>query len=155
MSLSASPTSLAFAARTVASTSPAQDVTITNTGTASATLGTIATTGDYAQTKTCATTLAAGASCTVSVTFTPDRDGHPHRHPERGQQRPERAAERGPDRHRRLGAVTNLAQGRSTTETSHSQTYGSGNVVDGNSSTYWESANNAFPQSVTVDLGSS
>ena len=51
--------------------------------------------------------------------------------------------------------VTNLAQGRSTTETSHSQTYGSGNVVDGNSSTYWESANNAFPQSVTVDLGSS
>ncbi|SNS45338.1 Glucose/arabinose dehydrogenase, beta-propeller fold, partial [Streptosporangium subroseum] len=75
VSLSASPTSLAFAARTVASTSPAQTVTITNNGTASATLGTVATTGDYAQTKTCATTLAAGASCTVSVTFTPTATG--------------------------------------------------------------------------------
>jgi hypothetical protein len=25
--------------------------------------------------------------------------------------------------------------------------------VDGNTSTYWESGNNAFPQSITVDLG--
>ena len=29
-----------------------------------------------------------------------------------------------------------------------------GNAVDGNANTYWESANNAFPQSLTVDLGS-
>jgi hypothetical protein len=49
---------------------------------------------------------------------------------------------------------SNLAQGRPTTETSHVQTYVSGNAVDGNASTYWESANNAFPQSITVDLGS-
>ncbi|MEV0718553.1 discoidin domain-containing protein [Asanoa sp. NPDC050611] len=49
--------------------------------------------------------------------------------------------------------VTNLAAGRPTTETSHVQTYASGNTVDGNTNTYWESANNAFPQSVTVDLG--
>ncbi|HWL89542.1 MAG TPA: discoidin domain-containing protein, partial [Polyangiaceae bacterium] len=27
------------------------------------------------------------------------------------------------------------------------------NANDGNPSTYWESANNAFPQSLTVDLG--
>ncbi|MGK5523157.1 discoidin domain-containing protein, partial [Micromonospora sp. URMC 107] len=27
--------------------------------------------------------------------------------------------------------------------------------VDGNANTYWESANNAFPQSLTVDLGTS
>ncbi len=26
--------------------------------------------------------------------------------------------------------------------------------MDGNANTYWESANNAFPQSLTVDLGS-
>jgi hypothetical protein len=48
----------------------------------------------------------------------------------------------------------NLAAGRPTSETSHVGVYGSANVVDGNASTYWESANNAFPQSVTVDLGS-
>ncbi|WP_371783564.1 choice-of-anchor D domain-containing protein [Streptosporangium subroseum] len=155
VSLSASPTSLAFAARTVASTSPAQTVTITNTGTASATLGTIATTGDYAQTKTCATTLAAGASCTVNVTFTPTATGT-----RTGTLSVASNDPNGPLSVALTGTggsapVTNLAQGRPTTETSHSQTYGSGNVVDGNSSTYWESANNAFPQSVTVDLGSS
>ncbi|MFF4811816.1 discoidin domain-containing protein [Micromonospora chersina] len=31
--------------------------------------------------------------------------------------------------------------------------YGAANAVDGNAGTYWESANNAFPQSLTVDLG--
>ncbi|MET8305431.1 discoidin domain-containing protein [Micromonospora sp. NPDC005173] len=47
----------------------------------------------------------------------------------------------------------NLAAGRPVTETSHSDVYVAPNVVDGNPSTYWESANNAFPQSLTVDLG--
>ncbi len=48
----------------------------------------------------------------------------------------------------------NLAAGRPTSETSHTDVYSSGNAVDGNPYTYWESANNAFPQSLTVDLGS-
>ncbi|OWV00937.1 mycodextranase, partial [Micromonospora wenchangensis] len=48
----------------------------------------------------------------------------------------------------------NLAAGRPVAETSHADVYGAGNTVDGNPNTYWESANNAFPQSVTVDLGS-
>ncbi|WP_422737740.1 discoidin domain-containing protein [Micromonospora sp. WMMD729] len=47
----------------------------------------------------------------------------------------------------------NLAAGRSVTETSHSDVYAGPNAVDGNANTYWESANNAFPQSLTVDLG--
>ncbi|MCX5068586.1 discoidin domain-containing protein [Micromonospora lupini] len=47
----------------------------------------------------------------------------------------------------------NLAAGRSVTETSHSDVYAGTNTVDGNANTYWESANNAFPQSLTVDLG--
>ncbi|MEV1013124.1 discoidin domain-containing protein [Micromonospora sp. NPDC049801] len=47
----------------------------------------------------------------------------------------------------------NLAAGRSITETSHSDVYAAPNAVDGNANTYWESANNAFPQSLTVDLG--
>ncbi|WP_229885853.1 discoidin domain-containing protein [Streptomyces subrutilus] len=50
-------------------------------------------------------------------------------------------------------AGTNLAQGRPAADTGHSQGYVAGNVTDGNPGTYWESANNAFPQSVTVDLG--
>nr|WP_083976573.1 ThuA domain-containing protein [Herbidospora sakaeratensis] len=155
VNLTASPTSLSFAARTVGSTSPAQTVTITNTGTGSATLGTVATTGDFAQTKTCGTTLAAGASCTVNVTFTPTATGT-----RTGTLSVASNDPNGPLTVALSGTgtavpVSNLAQGRPTTETSHVQTYASGNTVDGNSGTYWESANNAFPQSITVDLGSS
>ncbi|MEV1328080.1 discoidin domain-containing protein [Micromonospora costi] len=50
-------------------------------------------------------------------------------------------------------ARTDLARGRPTAESSHTQAYGSANVVDGNPDSYWESANNAFPQWVQVDLG--
>ena len=46
-----------------------------------------------------------------------------------------------------------LAAGRATAESSHTQNYGSGNAVDGDASSYWESANNALPQWVQVDLG--
>jgi hypothetical protein len=48
---------------------------------------------------------------------------------------------------------SNLARGKPTAESSHTQVYGSGNVVDGDPSSYWESASNAFPQWVQVDLG--
>ncbi|HTF12767.1 MAG TPA: discoidin domain-containing protein, partial [Asanoa sp.] len=48
----------------------------------------------------------------------------------------------------------NLAQGKSTAESGHSDVYGSGNVVDGNQGSYWESTNNSFPEWVQVDLGS-
>jgi chitodextrinase len=48
---------------------------------------------------------------------------------------------------------TNLALGKATGESSHNQTYASGNAVDGNANTYWESANSAFPQWIQVDLG--
>ena len=49
---------------------------------------------------------------------------------------------------------TNLAAGKATSESSHTDVYPSSNVTDGNQSSYWESANNAFPQWVQVDLGS-
>jgi F5/8 type C domain len=52
------------------------------------------------------------------------------------------------------GGGGDLAAGRPTSESSHTQNYGSGNVVDGDAGSYWESANNAFPQWVQVDLGS-
>jgi hypothetical protein len=49
---------------------------------------------------------------------------------------------------------TDLAAGKATGESSHTDVYSSGNVTDNNQSTYWESANNAFPQWVQADLGS-
>ncbi|WP_371614185.1 discoidin domain-containing protein [Streptomyces sp. NBC_00454] len=49
---------------------------------------------------------------------------------------------------------TDLAAGRPTTETSHTGVYSSSNATDGNQNSYWESANNAFPQWIQVDLGS-
>ncbi len=52
-------------------------------------------------------------------------------------------------------AGPNLAAGKSTSASSATQTYVASNVTDGNQGTYWESANNAFPQWVQVDLGSS
>ena len=52
------------------------------------------------------------------------------------------------------GTGTDLAASKSTSESSHTQTYGSSAVTDGNQSSYWESANSAFPQWVQVDLGS-
>jgi chitodextrinase len=52
-----------------------------------------------------------------------------------------------------VSGSTNLALHKATSESSHTQTYGSGNVTDGDTNTYWESANNAFPQWVQVDLG--
>jgi phosphatidylethanolamine-binding protein (PEBP) family uncharacterized protein len=70
-----SPTSLTFASQTVGSTSAAQAITLTNGGTAALTITTIAASGDYAQTNTCGTSLAAGANCSISVTFTPTAAG--------------------------------------------------------------------------------
>lgn len=47
-------------------------VTVTNTGTAIVTIRDILTSGiDFAQTNDCGTSLAAGASCSVKVTFKP------------------------------------------------------------------------------------
>ncbi|MGQ4487421.1 discoidin domain-containing protein [Streptomyces sp. SAS_281] len=46
-----------------------------------------------------------------------------------------------------------LALRRPVSESSHTQTYGASNAVDGDPGTYWESANHAFPQWLQVDLG--
>ncbi|MET7346235.1 discoidin domain-containing protein [Streptomyces sp. NPDC087866] len=46
-----------------------------------------------------------------------------------------------------------LALRRPASESSHTQTYGASNAVDGDPDTYWESANHAFPQWLQVDLG--
>lgn len=49
--------------------------------------------------------------------------------------------------------TVNLAKGRPVTATGHVDVYSPGKAVDGDANSYWESTNHAFPQSLTVDLG--
>ncbi len=52
-----------------------------------------------------------------------------------------------------VGTV-NLAAGRPVTAGSTNNGYPASNATDGNQASYWESANNSFPQWIQVDLGS-
>jgi probable HAF family extracellular repeat protein len=74
-----SPTSLSLGTIVLGTSSPAKPVTLTNIGTTTLTISGIAITGtnagDFAQTHTCGSSLAAGASCSVSVTFNPTASG--------------------------------------------------------------------------------
>ncbi|WP_202871743.1 choice-of-anchor D domain-containing protein [Kribbella pratensis] len=144
--LTTNPSSLTFASQALNTNSAAQPITVTNTGTAATSIN-VSITGDYSQTNNCGS-LAANTSCTVNVTFRPTAAGT------------------------RTGTLTvnsntvalsgtgagatntNLAAGKPTSESSHNDVYPSSNATDGNQSTYWESANNAFPQWIQVDLGS-
>jgi hypothetical protein len=69
------PTSLSFPDQVVNTASAAQAVTLTNGGTAALVIANIVTTGDFAQTNNCGQSLAAGGSCSISVTFTPTAVG--------------------------------------------------------------------------------
>jgi phosphoesterase family protein/Big-like domain-containing protein/ASPM-SPD-2-Hydin domain-containing protein/centrosomal CEP192-like protein len=77
--VSLSPTSLTFASQTVGTTSAPQTVTLTNTGNAPLTITNIGVagtnSGDFTQTNTCPSTLAASGTCTFSVTFKPTATG--------------------------------------------------------------------------------
>ncbi|WP_084557194.1 galactose-binding domain-containing protein [Hamadaea tsunoensis] len=152
--LTATPTSLTFGSQTVNTTSVAQAVTVRNTGTVAATVSGVTATGDFHQTNTCGSSIAAGATCTVSVTFTPTATGT-----RTGAVTVTSSATNSPTTVSATGTGagttnTNLAAGKPTGESSHNDVYPSGNVTDGNQGSYWESANNAFPQWVQVDLGS-
>jgi HKD family nuclease len=71
--LTLSATVLNFPTTTIGQTSPAQTLTLTNTGNATLTLSTVtvSNTTDFADTTTCGSSLAAGASCSFSITFKP------------------------------------------------------------------------------------
>ena len=74
-----SPTSLTWGSVAKGKTGAAQVVTLQNMGSSTLTISRIITTGDFSSAgghKTdCGTTLAAGASCTAYVTFTPTQTG--------------------------------------------------------------------------------
>lgn len=79
--LGVSPGSLSFAQTTVGQQSTAQDVTVSNSGTAAMTISAITlggtNAGDFIKSGTCSTasSVAAGGSCTVSVVFSPTGTG--------------------------------------------------------------------------------
>ncbi|WP_348261572.1 choice-of-anchor D domain-containing protein [Telmatobacter sp. DSM 110680] len=74
-SASVTPASLTFAAQGLQITSAAQTVTLTNTGTGALTISSITAQGDFAETNNCGASIAAGAACSVNVTFTPTASG--------------------------------------------------------------------------------
>jgi hypothetical protein len=69
-----SPTSLTFGSTQANTTSAGQTVTVTNTGANPMVVSAVGVTGNFAQTNNCST-IAANASCTISVTFTPQASG--------------------------------------------------------------------------------
>jgi hypothetical protein len=128
-------------------------VTISNTGTAAASISSISTAAPYAQTNSCGSSLAAGATCTASVTFTPTATGS-----STGSLTVASNASNSTLTVALSGsgtaANTDLALNRPVTASSSTQNYAAANAVDGNTSTYWESANGTWPATYTVDLGS-
>ena len=72
--VSLSPSSLSFGNVAVGTTSGAQNVTLTNGTGASVSVTSVAVNGAFAQNNNCGT-LAAGTSCTISVTFKPTATG--------------------------------------------------------------------------------
>jgi hypothetical protein len=73
--VSLSPTSLSFGDQAAGTTSAAQQVTVTNSGTGPLTLSSIQTTSEFAATNTCGAPVAPSGSCTIQVTFTPSASG--------------------------------------------------------------------------------
>jgi hypothetical protein len=70
------PASLVFGSQAFNSTSSAQTVTLQNVGSVALAPTAIDMSGDFSETDNCKnTTMAAGASCTINVTFTPTETG--------------------------------------------------------------------------------
>ena len=150
--LNAAPASLSFAGTDVGSSSAAQAVTVTNSGTAAATVSGVTATGDYSQTNNCSS-VPTGSSCTVNVTFKPTASGTRTGTltvTSNANNSPATVSLTGSG----IGATTNLALGATMTASGSAQSYVPSNTNDGNTSTYWESTNNAFPQWLEADLGS-
>jgi hypothetical protein len=153
--LSTNPSSLTFGSTTVGATSTAQSVTVTNTGNASASVTSIVASGDFAQTNTCGSSIAAGANCSISVTFKPTASGT-----RTGSVTITSSAVNSPTSVSLSGtgaaSNTNLALGKTMSASSSVNGAQTPNYAnDNNTSSYWESANNAFPQWLQVDLGAS
>jgi hypothetical protein len=146
--LVADTSSLRFDGQSVATPSKPQDVKLTNTGETPITVSGIGVSGDFGETSTCGIAIAPGKSCVVSVTLDATAAGS-------------RAGElsiaddANPVRVALAGTAigsSNLALNKPATASGTEDGYPPENMTDGNTGSYWESTNNAFPQSATVDL---
>ena len=70
-----STSSLAFTPQTIGTVSASQSVTLSNIGTQSLSISSIAASGDVSEKTTCGKTLAVSATCSISVSFTPQATG--------------------------------------------------------------------------------
>lgn len=74
------PMSLNFAGQLVTTASTAQNIMLTNNGTATLNITSVGITGanssDFSQTNTCGSSVAAGANCAISITFKPTATGN-------------------------------------------------------------------------------
>jgi len=153
--LSASPASLSFGNQAEGSTSSAQTVTISNTGSAAAAITSLAAAAPFAQTSTCGATLAAGASCTASVTFRPTSTG--------AASGALTVASNASDSTLTVAlsgtgtggsAPVDLALNQPITASSTTSGYPAGNADDGSTSSYWEGVDGTWPATLTANLGS-
>jgi parallel beta-helix repeat protein len=153
--LAAAPTSVAFGSEAVGSTAAAQKVTVTNTGSAAATISSVTAGAPFAQTSTCGTSIAAGGSCTVSVTFSPTAAGGASANltVASNATNPSLTVPLTGTGTSSSGTSTNLALNAPISASSYTQTYGPANANDGNTSTYWEGTNGVWPTTLTVNLG--
>jgi hypothetical protein len=74
-SVCVSPSALTFSAQAATTTSSAMNLTLTNEGGAALAVTSIAASGPFAETNTCGSSVAAGANCSISVTFSPTQAG--------------------------------------------------------------------------------
>jgi hypothetical protein len=156
-SLTASPTSLSFGSETVGSTTAPQSVTIDNTGSAAAAISSVTAGSGFAETNTCGSSLAAGASCTASVTFTPTATGAASANltvNSNATNATLTVALTGTGTSS-SPTLTNLALGQPITASTTTSGFPAANANDGSTSTYWEGTDGTWPTTLSVDLGAS
>jgi FG-GAP-like repeat/Abnormal spindle-like microcephaly-assoc'd, ASPM-SPD-2-Hydin/FG-GAP repeat len=73
---SLNPNLLTFASQVVGTASTAQVVNFANTGNTALSITSIAASGDFGETNTCGSSVTAGSSCQISVTFQPTAAGN-------------------------------------------------------------------------------
>src|SRR6202044_3015235 len=152
--LSASPSSVSFGSTAVGSTSAAQSVTVSNPGTTAASVSSVSVSGPFSQTNTCGSSIAAGGSCTVSVKFAPTASGAASGTLSVASSAPSSPLTVALSGTGAAASNTDLALNKPVTASSYTQVYTPSNAVDGNTSTYWEANNGAWPSTITVNLQS-
>jgi hypothetical protein len=117
-------------------------------------MSSIGVSGPFGESNNCGTSLAAGASCTVSVSFAPTAAGAATGTLSVNSSAPGSPLTVALSGTGTANSTTDLALNKPVTASSYTQVYTPTNAVDGNTSTYWEANNGAWPSTITVNLQS-